>query len=129
MDALKALQGEEKRARQISNITEQTIGISTQHSDDSKKGVRDNSPVGWHARPRNFSTNEQSDARSRGLSGELNIASKSTSSFESGRPMQQRFADKVRDASLKGVGTPENREESYELNSFVEEVKEQEEQL
>jgi len=67
---------EERRARQVSSITDKTIGCSTQHSEENGNIEGHRSSCSPSERPflrRNFSNLDQMVARSRGISNELNM--------------------------------------------------------
>ena len=76
-------QVEERRARQVSSITDKTAGCSTQHSDDNVYAGGHRSSCSPSDRPslrRLSSNNENLAARSRGISNDLNLGTIQTTS-------------------------------------------------
>ena len=109
---------QEARTRQVSSITEQTLG-STQHSDDHQPG---SSPVERVPMRRNLSGNDRELNLPRhraisSVSNDLNLAnhthttSNSSNDHADSLIQDLRFADKVRRVTFQGPATPENRKE------------------
>ena len=77
---------EERRTRQVSNITDKTAGCSMQHSEDNNAMFSHRSSCSPRDRPslrKNLSNIDNLAARSRGISNDLNLATNQTASQSS----------------------------------------------
>ena len=125
-DVHKFFPKQEGRTRQVSSITDATLG-STQHSDDQNMGGSGSSPIEKPVLRRNLSNNDRvsGDARSRrasDISGDLNLVnhthtSASSNELDSVLAQQRSLADKVRKVTFEnkeGPKTPVSKKEAEE---------------